>query len=731
MRLSLKALKRTSFALQGIIVLILAVATIAEKMHGTDYAISNIYTAWWMVALWTLSATTALFYTIATKLYKHIAVFALHASLVLILIGAFVTHTTSRHGHITLKESVATETFTLGDGSHTTLPFTVELTHFEQVNHRGSTAPMDYVTEFNIAENDEVTKGRVSMNKIWRHKGYRFYMSRVTEDGVELAVAYDAWGIGITYTAYALLLLSIIAFFISRATHFRELLSHPALKRGSLVVAFAFIALSASANTSSPRTISVEAAEAFGRIAVYHNDRVCPMQTFAREFTTKLYGKPTYKDLSAEQVVAGWYFYYDDWADEPMIKVKGEVKSIIGIDGNYATLKDFQTPTMGNKLTDALTAEDRKLRQDAADTNDKLDLIFRLANGELFRIFPIADASGEIGWYAPGEVPLATVEYDEWLFINQSLNIVGESVARRDHKRVEEIFSKIATYQRNKADSVMPTEEQFEAEITYNSTNYNRPLAMASIAIGVICFVVLMVAAGGWRRYLRWGVMAWLMVLFVYLSYRIGMRWYITEHVPLSNGYETMQFMAWGTLIVAFIISRKVQLAPAFGALISGAAMMVAMMGESSPRITQLVPVLHSPLLSIHVVVIMLAYVLLAFIMLNGIAALLRRKNSELVEYHTVVSRIMLYPAVFLLAIGIFIGAVWANVSWGRYWGWDPKEVWALITMLIYALPLHYRSISLFRRPTLFHIYMIIAFLSVLVTYFGVNFFLGGMHSYA
>lgn len=730
MRLSLNTLKRTSFALQGIIIVVLAAATIVEKAHGTDYAISNIYTAWWMVLLWALSATSALAYAIATKLYKRFVVFALHAVLVLILLGAFVTHTTSQHGHIQLNENADTNMYILDDGHSTTLPFTVRLSHFEQVNHRGSTAPMDYVAAFQIVDDGEVTKGRVSMNKIFRYGGYRFYMSRFTNEGVELALTFDVWGIGITYTAYALLLLTIIAFFFSRATHLRKLLSHPALKRGTLIVTFVAVALSASANTT-PRTISPEAAEAFGRIALYHNERICPAQTFAREFTTKLYGKPTYRGFSAEQVVAGWYFYYDDWAKEPIIKVKDGVKEIIGIDDTYASLRDFQTPTMGNKLSGALTSTDRKLRSDAADANDKLDLIFHLANGELFRIFPIADASGTMGWYAPGEVPLATVEYDEWLFINQSLNIVGESVARRDYARVEEIFSKIATYQRNKAGCIMPTERQFKAEISYNTTNYNRPLAIASISIGTICFILFMATTGGWRRHVRWGVVAWLVVLFVYLSYRIAMRWYITGYAPLSNGYETMQFMAWGTLLVALVFGRRVPLIPIFGALIAGAAMMVAMMGESSPRITQLTPVLHSPLLSIHVVVIMLAYILLTFIMLNSCAALLRRRDSTVMEYHTIISRIMLYPALFLLAIGIFIGAVWANISWGRYWGWDPKEVWALITMLTYALPLHSHLIPLFRNDTTYHIYMITAFLSVLITYFGVNFFLGGMHAYA
>jgi hypothetical protein len=172
-----------------------------------------------------------------------------------------------------------------------------------------------------------------------------------------------------------------------------------------------------------------------------------------------------------------------------------------------------------------------------------------------------------------------------------------------------------------------------------------------------------------------------------------------------------------------------------FGFLLCGLTLMVSMLGESNPQITQLMPVLQSPLLSIHVVVIMIAYSLLAFIMLNGVTAVIlhqsQKECKEQIERLQIISQIILYPAIFLLAIGIFIGAVWANVSWGRYWGWDPKEVWALITMLVYALALHPRSLPWFHRTMFFHVFCITAFITVLITYFGVNFLLGGMHSYA
>lgn len=213
------------------------------------------------------------------------------------------------------------------------------------------------------------------------------------------------------------------------------------------------------------------------------------------------------------------------------------------------------------------------------------------------------------------------------------------------------------------------------------------------------------------------------------------MRGFIAGYVPLSNGFETMQFMAWCSVVLTIVFGRKFRMALPFGFLLCGFTLLVAMMGESTPKITQLMPVLQSPLLSIHVVVIMIAYTLLAFTMLNGITAIIiyftRRYARQEIESLYILSRLMLYPAIFLLVAGIFIGAVWANISWGRYWGWDPKEVWALITMLVYASALHCSSLGWFRRPMFFHIFCIGAFVTVLITYFGVNFLLGGMHSYA
>lgn len=284
---------------------------------------------------------------------------------------------------------------------------------------------------------------------------------------------------------------------------------------------------------------------------------------------------------------------------------------------------------------------------------------------------------------------------------------------------------------------MLPAPIKLKIEKFYNKYNYDKALAIIFLTLGIILFLIFLssfISGGIISTWIIHGSRTLLGLLFLYLSFRLGMRWYISEHLPLSNGFETMQFMAWCCAFAALVIYPYFRMIISFGFLICGFTLLVAMMGESSPQITSLMPVLQSPLLSVHVMVIMLAYTLFFLIMLNGITALLislTGKAAKKIDFLQNVSHLMLYPAVFLLATGIFIGAIWANVSWGRYWGWDPKEVWALITFLVYALPLHSISLSAFRKPMLFHSYTVLAFISVAITYFGVNFFLGGMHSYA
>ena len=324
-------------------------------------------------------------------------------------------------------------------------------------------------------------------------------------------------------------------------------------------------------------------------------------------------------------------------------------------------------------------------------------------NGQFTKIFPcrIGDA---VDWYSPGgQVLPREIPVKEQFFIKQSMDFLTEAIVTGQHDRALEIIAKIKLFQRHMIGDVLPSKSKTKAEIFYND--------LRSIKFPIL------------------------------ITLQLGLRWWLSGHVPVSNGYETMLFMAWALLVMTVVLFRKVRIIIVLGPLAALCCLLVAMMAGSGSEITPLMPVLQSPLLSLHVMTVMSAYALFALQMFIGLYALfltIKFKNdSSLFTLHsslsrlTALSQLLLYPAVFLLAIGIFLGAVWANVSWGNYWSWDPKESWALITLMVYAVPLHKASVGIFRKPRFYHIYMVAAFFAVLITYFGVNYLLGGMHSYA
>lgn len=733
-------LRYLSFGGFTLITLLLAVATVLEKRFGSEFVTTHIYGAPLTIGLWAVATLFSLLYLLRCRVYRKAATFALHLSFLLILAGALITHLFGEQGRLHLRQGEEpTSEFSLADGRNARLPFAVSLKEFRLKHYEGTFAPMDYISTLTV-EDEEQHQATVSMNNIHSYRGYRFYQSGYDRDkqGVVLSVAHDPWGIGVTYAGYACLLFSLIAFFFQRGSEFRRLLKHPALRKGALLLLLlATHPHTLSAATDAPRALPENVARAFGNLYVYYNDRICPLQTLASDFTTKLCGKSSYKGLSAEQVLTGWFFYYDDWKHEPIIKVKGSaVQQALGIDGSRAALIDF-TDVNGYKPEALLQHTDAAVRKKAEEANEKFNLVSMLCTGSLLKIYPAGGSAGEaVVWHSPADRLPASLSYEQGAFIRGSMNLIAEKVAMKEYSEVISLVEKIRRYQLKEGGEHIPHESRFLAEKFYNRTHLIRPLAMASLTLGILCFVLfcLRVPLCRQRRFTATMSLLFLVVL-LYLSLQIALRWYISRHVPLSNGFETMQFMAWCSTLLALLLQRRFKLSIPFGWLLCGFTLLVAGIGESSPQITQLMPVLQSPFLSIHVMVIMVAYTLLAFTMLNGATALVlhasRRDNSDEVEYLYILSRLLLCPAVFLLAVGIFIGAVWANVSWGRYWGWDPKEVWALITLLVYAAALHTRSLKAFRRPLFFHKFCVAAFLTVLITYFGVNFLLGGMHSYA
>ena len=748
----MKLLKRTAFSLLGILLLILTIATILEKIYGTDFVNEYIYSSVPFVILWGVTAITSLLYIIKSKLHRQPVIFLLHLSLLFILAGAFTTWIYGEQGTMRVRQGEQQTSFTDSKGISHQLPFSITLNQFEIIYYKGTLAPMDFISHISVADKDchRQIQGKVSMNHIFSYQHYRFYQSGYSEDneGSVFSVSHDPYGIGITYAGYTLLLLSTVFFFFSPQSRFRQLLKSPLLHRSLTVIlllfAFSLNSNFLKANSTSPKVLPREVAEHFGDLYILYNNRICPLQTFARDFTVKLYGSSSYKGLTTEEVLTGWLFYYDSWKNEPIIRIKSnEARKLLEIEGNYARLKDYISTINEYKLEKMMnhirSGEQVTDKRGIEEADEKFNIINLVCTGAMMKIFPCRNIAGKtLEWYSQSDQLPQDMDNDKWVFIRKSMSYVNEMIVMKKYNDACLLLEKIKKYQQKECDGLLPADNKFKAEKIYNQFDYSKSVAMACICIGLICFIYYCHCMASQKRTSRKAIIILnilLWIVFTYLSAAICLRGYVSNHLPLSNGFETMQFMAWCTLLLTFLLQRKFSMLLPFGFLLCGLTLMVSMLGESNPQITQLMPVLQSPLLSIHVVVIMIAYSLLAFIMLNGVTAVIlhqsQKECKEQIERLQIISQIILYPAIFLLAIGIFIGAVWANVSWGRYWGWDPKEVWALITMLVYALALHPRSLPWFHRTMFFHVFCITAFITVLITYFGVNFLLGGMHSYA
>lgn len=748
----MKLLKRTAFSLLGILLLILTIATILEKIYGTDFVNEYIYSSVPFVILWGVTAITSLLYIIKSKLHRQPVIFLLHLSLLFILAGAFTTWIYGEQGTMRVRQGEQQTSFTDSKGISHQLPFSITLNQFEIIYYKGTLAPMDFISHISVADKDchRQIQGKVSMNHIFSYQYYRFYQSGYSEDneGSVFSVSHDPYGIGITYAGYTLLLLSTVFFFFSPQSRFRQLLKSPLLHRSLTVIlllfAFSLNSNFLKANSPSPKVLPREVAEHFGDLYILYNNRICPLQTFARDFTIKLYGSSSYKGLTPEEVLTGWLFYYDSWKNEPIIRIKSnEARKLLEIEGNYARLKDYISTINEYKLEKMMnhirSGEQVTDKRGIEEADEKFNIINLVCTGAMMKIFPCRNIAGKtLEWYSQSDQLPQDMDNDKWVFIRKSMSYVNEMIVMKKYNDACLLLEKIKKYQQKECDGLLPADNKFKAEKIYNQFDYSKSVAMACICIGLICFIYYCHCMASQKRTSRKAIIILnilLWIVFTYLSAAICLRGYVSNHLPLSNGFETMQFMAWCTLLLTFLLQRKFAMLLPFGFLLCGLTLMVSMLGESNPQITQLMPVLQSPLLSIHVVVIMIAYSLLAFIMLNGVTAVIlhqsQKECKEQIERLQIISQIILYPAIFLLAIGIFIGAVWANVSWGRYWGWDPKEVWALITMLVYALALHPRSLPWFHRTMFFHVFCITAFITVLITYFGVNFLLGGMHSYA
>ncbi len=712
-----------------VVIVVLAITTMLDVITGVEGTGVKVYASIPFAALWAVLAILAASYIVRMKLWRAKATMLIHAAFFVILYGALTTYNIGGQGSMHVRTERATNQMVLKDGEFAELPFSVQLEHFDIKYYQGTSSPEDFISQILIV--DDQVRGTVSMNNIFKHRHYRFYQTGYDADlnGSKFNISHDPYGIAITYTGYAMLLLGMIAYFFQRRAHWRSL----------LIVALLLSPMGATANSNQPKIAPEDVANDFADLYIYYNTRVCPVESYAHDFTMKLCGKTHYRGRSANEILCGWIFFPNTWKPEPMIKVKGgDVKRLIGKRDKFVSVMDFANNYGEYKLQDAMTriyrGESVPGASNIKQANEKVNILNALFTGAALKIFPVRTPEGNIEWLAPNDNVPDYIPADQALFIRKSLDYVAEMIITRRYSEARQMIAKIKDYQERVCGADLPSSTRIKAEKLYNRVASSKVWAMMLLTVGLIA-AALYSTRHAQNKWLRLALNIIAIVAWLFISLCIVLRTIVAQHLPLSNGYETMQALAWFGLLLTLFLQRKFAMALPFGLIISGLALLVAMIGESNPAITSLTPVLNSPLLSAHVMVIMIAYALLAFILLNGISALIAsaRKNKTSEEtLHSLrrTSELMLYPAVFLLTTGVFIGAIWANVSWGRYWGWDAKEVWALITMLTYSLPLH-QSIAWFRNDRHFHLYVSLAFLTVLMTYFGANFFIPGLHSYA
>lgn len=663
-------MKRSVILIYSFIIIILAAATIVERLWGTPVASGYIYSAAWFHTLWGILSLCGLWIMYKVRMWRTARpAMLLHTSFVVILCGALITSLFATEKTIHLRE---------GDSDSKSLPFTLTLKQFELKTYAGTGAPQDYVSHIQYKDGTESGSYSISMNNVFRHRGYRLYQTSYDDDchGTLLTARHDPYGIAVTYTGYILLLVSMLWMLADRRGIFRRLLRECVAKGLlTIVMCLAFATANAAHNAPTPHAISQEKASALARKQVVYNGRIVPIRTLALDFCQKVTGRRSFGGLSAERFMLSVMLYPDDWKAVKMIKIEDEaLRSALGIESSHGAMNNF-FESNGNYRMRPLYLKhkgtDDPMERAILKVDERCSLIVMLISGELVSAVP--------------------------------------------------------------PEAERPSEFAVNAELLYDAAPWSLILFIASFVIAVVSIVLLFVRH---PAILSVTLNALTATLFLLLTCLYILRWIIQEHIPLSNGYETMLFIALIASLFAALSAmrhiRHVGLLTVMALLVSAFALLVSHLSFMSPEMTPLMPVLQSPLLSAHVSTVMISYALFAILTLLSTCALIASsRRTDLTQKLTLVCQLLLYPAVFLLGIGIFLGAVWANVSWGTYWSWDPKETWALITFMVYAAPMHRASISSFQKARTYHIYIVCAFITVLATYFGVNYILGGMHSYA
>ena len=756
------------YVLAGLYALILAAGTFVENSYGPAVAREHFYYAPWFILLQLLQAVNLLAMFLQGSYFKRISKGSLifHGAFVFIWLGAAVTHYVGVTGIMHIREGETVSSMMRDEGAgmgNASLPFSVTLDDFRLQRYPGSHSPMSYESDLVIKKGDETpVQATVRMNKVIDIDGYRLFQSSFDPDeqGTILSVSYDRPGMQLTYIGYFLLFAGFVLTLFSKKSRFGRLRRELGeMKKNMPYCVLFLLALSGVAGGQTVHAqqpcVSSQHAGKFGSLVVLNpNGRLEPVNSYTSAILRKLYGADKLNGINSDQFFLNLLSFPDEWGAYPFIKVDNkELLQRFGRSGKYIAWEDVFDSEGNYILTDEVNdiyakpaSERKRMDSDLLKLDESVNIVYRIMQHQLLPLFPDEnDAQGK--WYSAGD-ELNVFQGKDSLFVSKIMDWyiyeLGNGVRSGNWEEADKIVGMMNIFQQAKSKTPAIDNQRVKAELLYNQLNLFFWCRLAYLILGGI---LLFIACGEIIADFKWGkkvcgiLIALLVIAFLAHTSGVLLRWYISGRAPWANAYESMICTSWMLVGGGLLFARRFRILPALAGLLGGIMLFVAGLNHLNPEITPLVPVLQSYWLMSHVAIIMIGYVFFALCALTGLfnlilMSLLSATNRVKLQFRirefTLLNEMAMILGLFFMTAGTFLGAIWANVSWGRYWGWDPKETWALISIVVYALVLHIRFIPLLKGKTTwcFNLLSVVAILSVIMTWFGVNYYLSGLHSY-
>lgn len=658
------------------------------------------------------------------------------------------------------------------------LPFAIRLNEFQLERYPGSMAPSSYASEVTVIKDDKTYDYRIFMNRTLNEGNFLFFQSSYFPDetGTVLSVNNDP-GKWPTYFGYFLLTLGLFLNFFDKKSRFRKLTKFVANKNLAMfILTLALLSTqnlkaNESNNTTSPQEVdditmrvdylnkfkdeSKVTADKFGHLVVQSSGgRMKPLATLNREIVQKLSGKSSFMGMDANQIVLGMITRPDIWKDVKIIKINTpKLKKFLGVPESekyisfseaFGEKNDYLLAKESEKALLTKPIERGTYEKDIIKVDEKLNIIYSVFNGALLNIFPKVydeqSVDDNFKWYSPLEA-MQEFSGQNQAAIGSVVRGLFNSTMDFDWNSANNYIDMIALYQDKVGTDIKPTASKINAEIVFNKLDIFFNLTLAYVLLGfimvVLAFVVIFKTEFKPAKTTKI-IFAILTILFAIQTFGMGYRWYLSGHAPWSDIYETLIYISWSAIFAGVIFFRNSLLALGAATIIAGIFMFTAHLTDVDPQITSLVPVLKSYWLTIHVSILTASYGFFGLSAILGFLTLIMfifRKNrphlDDIIKHISAINEISLIIGLACITIGNFLGGVWANESWGRYWGWDPKETWAYVSIVVYALVIHLRFVKSLNTPYVLATASLLAFSSIMMTYLGVNFYLSGMHSYA